>query len=128
MNRSDEKKLVLVVEDSDLVREHVVNLVESLGYSVLQAANGKEAMEILETQSGIDLLFTDVMMPGGISGKELAIQAKLVAPEMKVLYTTGFSSEGIVSDGILDSGIQLLKKPYKRADLKRMLLGLLGPS
>src|SRR5690606_5916011 len=111
---------ILVVEDDDLVREHVEEQLRGFGYRVLAAGNGREALEVFEKESGIDLLFTDIVMPGGMNGKELADAARRVAPDIKVLFTSGYTEDAVVHQGRLDPGIHLLSKPYSQADLKRM--------
>jgi len=108
---------ILVVEDDALVRAYVVSQLEAFGYQVYQAANGVEALNILKEQSRIELLFTDVVMPHGISGRELSLQAKALLPDLKVLFTSGYTENSIVHHGRLDEGVQLLSKPYNRHEL-----------
>jgi len=108
---------ILLVEDNDLVRGHVENLLASLGYRVHSAGDGQQALAILESDAMIDLLFTDVVMPGGLSGKQLAGKAQELRPGLPVLYTSGYTENAIVHHGRLDSGVQLLQKPYRRQDL-----------
>ncbi|TKA84389.1 PAS domain S-box protein [Sulfitobacter sp. 15WGC] len=108
---------ILVVEDDSAVREHVVAQLRALGYQVLEASAGAEAIEILKQTSSIDLLFTDVVMPGGMGGKELADLARQLRPSLKVLYTSGYTENSIVHHGKLDPGVKLLNKPYRREQL-----------
>ena len=108
---------VLLVEDNDSVRHFARHHLESLGYKVLQAASGIEALEILGTQGRIDLLFTDVVMPGGVGGRQLADVARARRPGLKVLFTSGYSEDAIIHQGRLDPGVQLLSKPYRRSEL-----------
>jgi len=110
---------VLVVEDEPLVRAHVESLL--LGYRVTTAANGPAAMAVLERRADIDLLFTDVVMPGGMNGRELAEAAARLRPGLEVLFTSGYTENAIVHHGRLDPGVQLLSKPYRRRDLARRL-------
>lgn len=108
---------ILVVEDDDMVREHVATQLGSLGYEIRQAATAAEALEVLDGDRTIDLLFTDVVMPGGMNGKQLADAALLRAPDLKVLFTSGYTEDAIVHQGRLDHGVTLLGKPYRRAEL-----------
>lgn len=108
---------ILLVEDDDLLREHVRKQIDSLGYRVSVASNGPEALEILKAPNDIDLLFTDVIMPGGLNGPQLADQASALRPGLKILYTSGYTDNAIVHRGQLDPGIHLLNKPYRKRDL-----------
>ncbi len=115
------REKILVVEDDDLVRNLVVEQLEFLGYEVVWAASGPEALERLKQHADIDLLFTDVVMPGGMSGRVLANEAKEMRPDLPVLYTSGYTENAIVHHGRLDPGVQLLQKPYRRQDLARKI-------
>jgi CheY-like chemotaxis protein len=112
---------ILIVEDDPLVRSYVLTQVRSLGYRTLSASNGPEALVVLRGSEPIDLLFTDVIMPGSINGRELSIEALKLRPGLKVLFTSGYTENAIDHDGRLDHGVQLLKKPYRRSDLASML-------
>ncbi|MCA1778170.1 MAG: response regulator [Xanthomonadaceae bacterium] len=110
---------ILVVEDDEPLRQFVVSELERLGYRVLQAPNGMEALGVIKSGESIDLLFTDVVMPGGINGSRLAEMAKAVKPRLRVLFTSGYTENAIVHHGRLDPGVQLLSKPYLRRELAR---------
>jgi signal transduction histidine kinase len=112
---------ILVVEDDENVRQLVIVMLESLGYRVLAASDGREAMSALEGEAHIDLLFTDVVMPRGVSGRELADRAVKARPGLKVLFTSGYTENAIVHHGRLDEGVHLLSKPYQRGDLARKI-------
>jgi len=112
---------ILVVEDDPLVRSYVLTQIRSLGYRTLAASNGLEALAVLRGSEQIDLLFTDVIMPGSINGRDLSIEASRLRPGLKVLFTSGYTENAIDHDGRLDHGVQLLKKPYRRSDLASML-------
>jgi signal transduction histidine kinase len=112
---------ILIVEDDPLVRSYVLTQIRSLGYRTLSASNGLEALAVLRGSEKIDLLFTDVIMPGAINGRELSIEASGLRPGLKVLFTSGYTENAIDHDGRLDHGVQLLKKPYRRSDLASML-------
>jgi signal transduction histidine kinase len=116
---------VLLVEDNDLVRQHGEKLLRELGYKVLVAGNGSEAMVILERGDPVDLLFTDVVMPGGMSGRELAQRVAALRPSLKILFTSGYAENAIVHQGRLDPGVHLLRKPYPRSELALKLRQLL---
>jgi CheY-like chemotaxis protein len=112
---------ILIVEDDTLVRRCVVAQVQSLGYRALAAGDAGEALAIIDAGEEIDLLLTDVMMPGSISGRQLAIEALNRRPLLKVLYTSGYSKSAMLLDGFLDAGVLLLAKPYRKADLAKMI-------
>ena len=111
------KELILLVEDNDLVRTFVEGQLESLGYRVISVENGVTALDVLRSDSGIDLLFTDVVMPGGLNGRQLADEARKLRADIKILFTSGYSEDTIIHHGRLDENVQLLSKPYKRRDL-----------
>lgn len=108
---------VLVVEDDELVREHVVMQLRGLGYRVTGVESGLRALEALREVPDVDLLFTDVVMPGGMNGRELAQAARLLRPALPVLFTSGYTENAIVHHGRLDRGVSLLSKPYRRQEL-----------
>lgn len=117
---------ILVVEDDALVREHVRASLLGLGYDVVMAENGTQAMEILKRTPDIDLLFTDVVLTGGMNGRELADAAKALRPELRVLFTSGYSEDTIGHHGRLDPAVELLSKPYHRTQLAVKLRKVLG--
>ncbi|MDZ4735197.1 MAG: ATP-binding protein [Rhodospirillaceae bacterium] len=108
---------ILLVEDDDLVRDHVARQLSSLGYDVVTARDGSEAIEVLKRGDHFDLLFTDVVMPGGIGGRQLAEAAQKLRPDLPVLFTSGYTENAIVHNGRLDPGVHLLQKPYRKQDL-----------
>ena len=117
---------VLLVEDDDLVRAFAVQQLTSLGYRVLEARNGPEALRELQAHPDVALLFTDVTMPGGMSGRQLADAARALRPGLPVLYASGYTENAIVHHGRLDPGVLLLGKPYLRAELASKLRQALG--
>ena len=117
---------VLVVEDDSLVRRHVMTQIESLGYTTLEAANAADALRIIDNAAKIDLLFTDVIMPGPMNGRQLVDEALRRRPDLKTLYTSGYTENAIVHHGRLDSGVLLLAKPYRKSELARMIRLALG--
>jgi PAS domain S-box-containing protein len=108
---------VLLVEDDDHVRDFAATQLKELGYKVTVARNGIEALAIVKQTPDFDLLFTDVVMPGGMKGPELAAESRKINPALRVLYTSGYTENAIVHHGRLDPGIHLLNKPYRRRDL-----------
>jgi signal transduction histidine kinase len=112
---------ILVVEDDHLVRAFVVGQIKSLGYDALTAANAAEALSVIDSPREIDLLFTDMIMPGAMNGRQLAEKALQRRASLKVLFTSGYSNAAIIHHGHLDAGVLLLAKPYHKADLARMI-------
>jgi PAS domain S-box-containing protein len=112
---------ILLVEDDELVRQHVTLLLKGLGYQVSQASSGADALEMLERLGTVDLLFTDVVMPGGMTGRQLADAVRKTHPDMPVLFSSGYTENAIVHHGRLDPGVYLLQKPYRRQELARMI-------
>ena len=108
---------IFLVEDDELVRMHVTRQLESLGYHVTSAHNGAEALEALKRNGDYDLLFTDVVMPGGVNGRQLAVAVAELYPNLPVLFTSGYTENAIVHHGRLDPGVHLLNKPYRLQDL-----------
>jgi CheY-like chemotaxis protein len=108
---------VLVVEDDDDVRDYTTGILRELGYKVLEAPNAAIAPHIVSGGSRIDLLFTDVGLPGGINGKRLADAARQRRPDLRVLFTSGYARNAIVHDGRLDPGVLLIAKPFTYAAL-----------
>jgi signal transduction histidine kinase/CheY-like chemotaxis protein len=117
---------ILVVEDDHLVRAFVVNQIKTLGYATLTAVNAAEAMSFIDGPEEIDLLFTDMIMPGSMNGRQLAEKALQRREALKVLFTSGYSNEAIIHHGHLDAGVLLLAKPYRTSDLARMIRAALA--
>jgi CheY-like chemotaxis protein len=117
---------ILIVEDDALVRRYVVAQVASLGYRTFAAADASAALAMIDAGEAIDLLFTDVMMPGSINGRQLAIAALDRRSSLKVLYTSGYAESAMRRDGVLDAGALLLAKPYRKVDLAKMIRAALA--
>ncbi|MFY7973362.1 MAG: ATP-binding protein [Rubrivivax sp.] len=113
-------EIILAVEDDEPVRLLAGLELRAMGYRVLEAANGADALRLIESGQPIDLLFTDVVMPG-MSGRELVDAVHRLRPGLRVLFTSGYTENAIVHHGRLDPGVQLLPKPYRRADLARAI-------
>jgi PAS domain S-box-containing protein len=112
---------ILVVEDDDEVRITVSSTLRELGYHVLLARDAEAGLAVLESGTRIDLLFTDVIMPGKVRSHDLARRAVEILPEISVLFTSGYTENGIIHDGRLDAGVDLLSKPYNRAVLAQRI-------
>lgn len=117
---------ILVVEDDNLVRTFVIGQIQSLGYATLAAINAKEAMAVIDGPEKVDLLFTDMIMPGSMNGRQLADAALQQRASLKVLFTSGYSNEAIIHHGHLDAGVLLLAKPYRKSDLAQMIRAALA--
>jgi signal transduction histidine kinase len=112
---------ILVVEDDPLVRNYVSAQLAQLGYHAVVAANGPEAVKIIDGGFVPDLLFTDVIMSGGMNGRQVADAVLARLPAVKVLFTSGYTEDAIFHHGRLDPGVTLLPKPYRKSDLARMI-------
>ena len=119
---------ILLVEDNESVREFAKLQLTSLGYVVLDAANGLDALEILNRNKDVNLLFTDIVMPGGLNGRELARRACEINPGLKVLYCSGYAEQATLRRGLLEKDMQLLNKPYSRLGLATRIRGVLTES
>ena len=118
---SPDNETVLVVEDEAMVRDFVVQQLRQLGYRTLLAENGKEALAVLDGDSTIDLLLTDVILSGTLTGKQVADAAAQRRPGLKVLFMSGYTENAIVHHGRLDPGVMLLSKPFRATELARMV-------
>jgi signal transduction histidine kinase/CHASE3 domain sensor protein len=112
---------ILVVEDDAMVRSFVITQLQGLGYKTIAASDARTAMAIVERGEAFDLLFTDVIMPGGMSGRALAEAIMRLRPNLKVLYTSGYTDSAVVHDGRIDEGVLLLAKPYRKLQLAEMV-------
>jgi CheY-like chemotaxis protein len=110
-------RAVLVVEDDEDVRAHAVAILSELGYAVLEASDAAAALRVLDARPDIGMLFTDVGLPGGMNGRQLADAARERHPDLLVLFTTGYARNAIVHQGRLDPGVELITKPFTFAAL-----------
>jgi CheY-like chemotaxis protein len=115
------KEKILIVEDDALVRSHAISSLEGIGYSVVVASDGPEALHLLRSGADPDLMFTDLVMPGGMNGWELAVKARQLRPALKLLFTSGYPLETLVDRSDSDPGARMLSKPYRVADLARLV-------
>ena len=116
---------ILVVEDDEALRLYTVEILSDLGYSVLEAASAAAALEIIGRGPDIDLLFTDIVMPGGMNGRQLGDEATRQKPKLKVLFTTGYTANAIVHHGRLDPDVELISKPFTYETLGRKIRTIL---
>jgi signal transduction histidine kinase len=123
--RAEPQETILLVEDNDGVREYAATVLHGLGYAVLEAGDTASAIELLGNKPPIDLLFTDVVLPGGLNGRTLADEVRRKYPGLPVLFTTGYTRNAIVHQGRLDADVELLNKPYTEQDLARKIRKML---
>jgi signal transduction histidine kinase/CheY-like chemotaxis protein len=121
-----QSEAILVVEDDADVRANSVESLRELGYRVVDASDGRSALRVIESDASIRLLFTDVGLPGGMNGRQLADEARRRRPELNVLFTTGYARSAIVHHGRLDPGVELIVKPYTYAALARKIRDMLA--
>jgi signal transduction histidine kinase/CheY-like chemotaxis protein len=125
MPRGDGNEIILLVEDDEAVRELNAATLRELNYAVIEAEDGPKALQILEVVPNIRMLFTDVGLPGGMNGRQLADAALRIRPKLRVLFTTGYARNAIVHHGRLDPGIDLISKPFTAAALATKIRELL---
>jgi CheY-like chemotaxis protein len=109
-------EVVLVVEDNDMMRRVVMRQLSSLGYRALEADNAVAALAVLKS-TAVDLMLTDIVMPGGMNGADLARAATALVPQLKILFTSGFPDAHVESSGWIGDNHRLLSKPYRREEL-----------
>ncbi len=112
---------ILVVEDDKLVGDYVTRQLATLGYSTCTADSAAAALKLIDEGEKFDLILTDIILPGGMNGRELAQEVARRRPEMKIVYTSGYSQDAIIHHGRLDSDVLLLSKPYRKAKLAQIL-------
>ncbi|HEY0420163.1 MAG TPA: PAS domain S-box protein [Acetobacteraceae bacterium] len=110
--RADIGETVLIVDDEAMVRMLVTEVLQELGYAAIEAADGASGLEVLQSRARIDLLITDVGLPGGMNGRQMADAARQVRPELKVLFITGYAEGAVLGQGQLEAGMQVMTKPF----------------
>jgi CheY-like chemotaxis protein len=110
---------VLLVEDEEAIRELMREILTDAGYHVLEARNGLAGVQLLQSDARIDLLITDVGLPGGLNGRQVADAGRVARPELKVLFVTGYAGSAAVGADDLDAGMAVLTKPFDTLDLER---------
>lgn len=121
-------QLILLTEDDAMVRAYARGQLVELGYRVIEAASAAEALELLHERDDIDLLLTDVVMPGGMSGRQLADAVQAFRPALPILFTSGYTEGAMIHNGRLEPGVMLLNKPYRRAELAHKVSAALAPA
>ncbi|WP_213878758.1 PAS domain-containing protein [Pseudomonas sp. dw_358] len=125
--RSAAGETVLLIDDEPTVRMLIVEVLQDLGYQALEAVDGASGLEILQSATSIDLLITDVGLPGGINGRQVADAGRALRPDLKILFITGYAENAVVGDGDLDPGMHLLTKPFAMDELanriKQLIVG-----
>jgi CheY-like chemotaxis protein len=115
------RETILVVEDDRLVKDYVLAQLHALGYGTLDVGTAAEALALVDAGSEFDLLFTDVIIQGTMNGRQLAGEISKSKPDLKVLFTSGYTENAIIHHGRLDPGVLLLAKPYRKSDLAVMI-------
>ncbi len=121
-------ELILLVDDEPLIRMVAAEQLEELGYSVIEAADAQSALKILNSQSVINLLITDVGLPGGMNGRQLADAARVARPALEVLFITGYAENAVLNHGHLDQGMHVLTKPFQMDTFARRVKSLIAKS
>jgi signal transduction histidine kinase/ActR/RegA family two-component response regulator len=124
--RAPTGKTVLIIDDEPSVRMLVTEVLEELGYSSIEASDGPAGLRILESEAVVDLLITDVGLPGGINGRQLADAARITRPDLKVLFITGYAENAIISSGHLTPGMRVLTKPFVVETLANRIHEMIG--
>jgi CheY-like chemotaxis protein len=117
---------VLVVDDEPVVRMLAAEVLLDLGYTAIEASDGASGLKVLESDARIDLLLTDVGLPGGMNGRQLADAARLLRPGLKVLFITGYAENAVLSHGHLGPGMQVLTKPFAMTALADRIQDLIA--
>jgi PAS domain S-box-containing protein len=124
--RAEQGETVLVVDDEPTVRMLVTEILEDFGYAAIEASDGMAALKVLRSEERIDLLITDVGLPGGMNGRQVADAGRAVRPDLKVLFITGYAENAVLSHGHLQAGMHVLTKPFSMAELARRIRELVA--
>ena len=116
---------VLIVEDDPMVRKLIVQLLTGLNYQIIEAENGPAALEMLASAGRVDMLLTDLVLPEGMNGSQLASAIREVRPDIRVLFMSGYAAGAVVNNGMMDEGTPLLSKPFRKAELARQVRAVL---
>jgi CheY-like chemotaxis protein len=114
-------EVVLVIDDEPTIRMLISEVLEEHGYAIVEASDGPSGMRILQSAARIDLLITDVGLPNGMNGRQIADAARQMRPGLKVLFITGYAENAVVGNGHLDKGMQVITKPFEMDVLARKI-------
>ena len=106
-----------MIDDEPTVRMLIVEVLEESGYTPIEASDGPSGLKILQSDARIDLLITDVGLPGGMNGRQVADAARMTRPDLKILFVTGFAENAAVGNGLLETGMAVITKPFVMAEL-----------
>lgn len=123
--RAEQGETVLVVDDEPTVRMLVTEVLQDLGYTAIEAATGPDGLRVLQSDARVDLLITDVGLPGGMNGRQLAEAGRAVRPGLKVLFITGYAENAVINHGHLEPGMHALSKPFAMETLASRIRGLI---
>ncbi|HEV7434058.1 MAG TPA: PAS domain S-box protein [Pseudorhizobium sp.] len=126
LERAEAGETVLVIDDEPLVRMLIVDVLEELGYAALEAGDGPEGLKVLRSDVHLDLLITDVGLPNGMNGRQVADAARELRPNLKILFVTGYAENAVLSHGHLDAGMQVVTKPFDMAELARRIKSIIA--
>jgi CheY-like chemotaxis protein len=112
---------ILVVDDEPIIRMLVMDALEDARYTGIEASEGASALKILQAEPSVEMLITDVGLPGGLNGRQLADAARVARPGLKVLFITGYAEKSVIGDGNLDPGMQVLAKPFQMETLAKTI-------
>jgi CheY-like chemotaxis protein len=118
-------KSVLIIDDEPIIRMLVVDALEEMGFECAEAGDGPEGLAILERAERLDLLITDVGLPGGLNGRQVADAARALRPGLRVLFITGYAENAALNHGHIEPGMEVLTKPFAVEELARRVTGLL---
>ena len=124
--RAEQGETVLIVDDEPTVRMIVTEVLEELGYTAIEAKDGAEGLQVLQSTARVDLLVTDVGLPGGMNGRQLADAGRTVRQDLKVLFITGYAENAVIGNGQLDRGMHILTKPFTMESLATRIKDLIA--
>jgi CheY-like chemotaxis protein len=124
--RATRGETVLIIDDEPSVRMLVADVLGELGYGAIEAVDGAGGLKVLQSSTRVDLLVTDVGLPGGMNGRQVAQAARLMRPKLKVLFITGYAENAVLSHGHLDPGMRVLTKPFAMEQLATRVRELIG--
>jgi CheY-like chemotaxis protein len=124
--RAEGRRAVLVVDDEPTIRHLIDEVLDEAGYTVIEAGDGAAGLKVLESGAQIDLLITDVGLPNGMNGRQVADAARVLRPGLKVLFITGYAENAAVGNGHMEPGMELLTKPFSMTELARRVRDMLS--